>query len=137
MRHKAKIDWWIGAVIFLAPVVPMASFQKPPAIAASAVSLIMIFGFLFPQSYETAETELVIRAGLRTIRLPYATITAVKPSSDSRSALAMSLDRVLVEYQSGEQLIAPNNQIDFFNDLQRRAPHLSRRGMELVIPFNA
>lgn len=137
MRHKAKIDWWLGAIIFLAPLVPIASFPKPPAIAAAAASFIVIFGFLFPQSYETAETELIIRAGLRTIRIPYAAITAVKPTADSRSALAMSLDRVLVEYQSGQQLIAPKNQVDFFNDLQRRTPHLSRRGMELVIALNA
>ena len=127
MRHKAKLTWWIGAVVFLAPLVPMASFPKPP----------VTVGFLFSQSSETAETELMIRAGLRTIRIPYAAITAVRPSTDSRSALAMSLDRVLVEYQSGEQLIAPQNQTDFFDDLQCRAPHLSRRGMEPTIALNA
>ena len=137
MRHKAKIDWWIGTVIFLSPLIPIASFPQPPAIATTALSLLVIFGFLFPQSYETTETELVIRAGLRTIRIPYAAITAVKPSSDGRSALAKSLDRVLVEYQSGEQRIAPQNQTAFFDDLQRRAPHLSRRGMELTIALNA
>ena len=92
MRHKAKIDWWIGTVIFLSPLIPIASFPQPPAIATTALSLLVIFGFLFPQSYETTETELVIRAGLRTIRIPYAAITAVKPSSDGRSALAIIIE---------------------------------------------
>ena len=62
---------------------------------------------------------------------------AVKPSTDSRNTLAMLLDRVQVGYQSGEQLMAPQNPTAFFDDLQRRAPHLSRRGMELVIALNA
>jgi hypothetical protein len=135
-RYKAKIDWWIGAILFLSPLLPLLSFPKPPAVAASALSVLLIFGLLFPQSYETTETELVLRTGLRRIRIPYTAITAVRPTTDSRSALAMSLDRVLVEYQSGEQLIAPKDQTAFFDDLQHRAPQLTKRGQDLVISIN-
>ena len=136
MRHKAKIDWWIGAVLFLAPLIPLLSYPKPAAIAASVFSILLLFGLIFPQSYETTETELVLRAGLRKIRIPYTAITAIRPTTDSRSALAMSLDRVLVEYQSGEQLIAPQDQSAFFADLQRRAPHLTKQGQNLVTSLN-
>lgn len=50
---------------------------------------------------------LVIGAGILKRTIPYESITAVRHSSGSRCAFALSLDRVLIEYASGEQLIAP------------------------------
>ena len=44
----------------------------------------------------------------------------------------MSLDRILVEYESGSILIAPKNQELFFADIQARSPQLSKRGQDLV-----
>jgi hypothetical protein len=94
----------------------------------SACAWGLVFGFCYPQYYETRETSLTIRAGLRTTRIPYDRITAVRPATDSRSAVAMSLHRVLVEYDGGEVLIAPANQDLFLDDILRRAPQLSRSG---------
>jgi hypothetical protein len=49
----------------------------------------------------------MIRAGFSNRKIPDANIVAVRPSSDSRSALAMSLDRVQIVYgPSSEILIA-------------------------------
>jgi hypothetical protein len=97
---------------------------------------VFVFGFCYPQSYETTDTGLVIRAGLRTLTVAYSKITAVRPSTDNRSALALSLDRVEIEYLSGNLLIAPKDQAASFADLASRAPQLTERGLDLVISFS-
>lgn len=136
MRYRCKIDWWIGVSFVSGLVIPLwfaVAENSLPHYAIFAGNCIVIFGFCFPQRYETTETHLVVRAGLRTIRIPYSEMTTVRPSSDSRSALALSLDRVLIEYQSSAVMIAPENQDAFLADVQARAPQLSKRGGDLVL----
>jgi hypothetical protein len=136
MRYKAKVDWWIGASIvigLIAPVVVARQFAAGSMYCLPVAVWALVFGFCYPQSYETTATGLVIRAGLSKRTIPYAGITAVRPSSDSRSALALSLDRIQIEYGAGELLIAPQDQAAFFADLALRAPQLSKRGQDLVI----
>ncbi len=138
MRHEAKVDWLIGLAIVAALVVPCVSAitkSTPWGYAASGIVALLVFGFCWPQWYETTADALVIRAGLTTRRIPYSTITAVRPSSDTSSSLAMSLDRVEIEYGSKRILIAPKNQDAFFSDLATRAPQLSRQGQNLVTLF--
>ncbi len=136
MRYKAKIDWWIGLAILGGLITSAVGAETQGtwwAKGLAAAVWIVVFGFCFPQSYETTESALVIRAGITKRRIPYSSITAVRHSSDSRSALALSLDRVLIEYASGEQLIAPKDQAAFWADLQLRAPQLSKQGQDLVV----
>ena len=136
MKYKSKIDWWIGLPILVGLVVPVIgafTSRVPWAYAVPVAIWTLVFGFCYPQSYETTPEALVIRAGLSKRTIPYSSITAVRPSADTRSAMALSLDRVLLEYASGELLISPDDQAAFFNDLAARAPQLSRRGQDLVI----
>lgn len=138
MRHEAKVDWWIGASMLLGIVVPsvIAIVRSLPWMSAVSIgAALLVFGCCYPQWYETTADALVIRAGLTTRRIPYPTITAVRPSSDSRSSLAMSLDRVEIEYGSKKLLIAPANQDAFFSDVAARAPQLSKQGQNLVVAF--
>jgi hypothetical protein len=135
MRYKAKIDWWIAASVCIGLVASVAVAATVKAYWAYGVAVLdwaLVFGFCFPQSYETTATALVIRAGMTKRTILYSAITAVRHSSDSRSALALSLDRVQIEYSSGELLIAPQSQEAFWADLEARAPQLSRRGHDLV-----
>ncbi len=105
--------------------------------AVGVCVLVLVFGFCYPQSYETAAEALVIRAGLSKRTVPYAEITAVRPSSDSRSALALSLDRVQIQYAgSGDVLIAPEDKLAFMADVGARSPQLSRHGHEFTISFH-
>jgi hypothetical protein len=138
MRYRAKIDWWIGLSVLAGLVGPLAAAIVSSSLFMYMVfvfSSVLVFGFCYPQYYETAASCLLVRAGLRTIRIPYSQINAVRPSSYTRSALAMSLDRVLIEYESGEVLIAPKEKELFFTDIQARAPQLSKRGQDLVLAF--
>lgn len=135
MRYRAKIDWWIGLGVltgFLAPLaIAVATRSVPMYVVFSGVCL-LVFGFCFPQSYEIG-TELVIHAGFRKIRIPFAQITKIGPSSDSRSSLALSLDRVLIEYRTGSVLIGPRNPGAFIADVHARSPQLAKRGQDLVL----
>ncbi len=136
MKYKSKIDWWIGLSILVGLVLPIIgamTSRVPWGYAVPAAIWILVFGFCYPQSYETTPEALVIRAGLSRRTIPYSSITAVRPSADTRSSLALSLDRVLLEYASGELLISPDDQAAFFDDIAARAPQLRRRGQDLVI----
>jgi hypothetical protein len=139
MRYQAKVDWWIGVGVLvgmLAPIIVALTTRLLPMYAVFIGACVLFFGFCFPQSYETTRTELVIRAGIRQIRIPYAQITTVSLSSDSGSSLALSLDRVLIEHQAGAVLIAPENRVAFIADVRAHAPQLSKRGLDLGISFS-
>ncbi len=138
MRHEAKVDWLIGLAIAAGLVIPCVSAvttSTPWGYAVSGFGALLVFGFCWPQWYETTADALVIRAGVTTRRIPYSAITAVRPSSDTSSSFAMSLDRVEIEYGSKRLLIAPKDQDAFFSDIAIRAPQLSRKGQNLVTLF--
>ncbi len=139
-KYKAKVDWWIGASILIGMAVPFvvaATMHLPWMYAVGTGVLVLVFGFCYPQSYETTDAALVIRAGFSRRTIAYPEITAVRPSSDSRSALALSLDRVQIQYAAaGDLLIAPEDKAAFMADVASRAPHLSRHGQELVVSLN-
>jgi hypothetical protein len=129
MRHKAKVDWWIGALTIFALMVPFFSAvttSTPWGYAGSILTAVVIAGFCYPQWYETTADALIIRAGLTTRRIPYSSITAVRPSSDMRSSFALYLDRVEIEYDGKKLLIAPADKDAFFADLAARVPGISR-----------
>lgn len=138
MRYQAKVDWWIGSLGLFALLFPLghAIYSRSPTSAGVFLfTAIIFFGLCYPQSYETTETSLAIRAGLRRLRIPYSRITAIRPSSDGRAAMPLSLDRILVEHEAGQILIAPRDQTEFFTDMAARCPQLRRRGQELTIAF--
>jgi hypothetical protein len=135
MRYRARVDWWIGAAMASGIVVPgLAALVGGTAwvYLASATAAVAVFGFACPQWYETAPDALVIRAGLTARRIPYGDITSVRPASDGRSTIAISHDRVEIEYGGKRLLIAPDDWEAFFRDLEARAPQLARRGPDLV-----
>ena len=134
MQFRSKVDWWIGAAIVAGMLIPLFAEHWPLNFLIAVPIWVLVLGFCYPQTYQTADDALVIRAGFTTRRIPYASISAVRPSSDTRSALAMSLDRVQIVWGlSSEILIAPNDQELFFAEIVRHAPQLQKRGQELVI----
>ena len=130
MRHKAKIDFWIAVAMLggiLAPLLGRAYW-------VSGTILLAFLILVFPQSYETTPDGLLIRTGLIRRTIPYASITAIGPTSDNRSDFALSLDRVRIQYGAGKEVrIAPADQDAFFRDMEMRTPHLVKRGFDLVL----
>ncbi len=132
MTHKAKIDWWIPAGILVGVLAPFAGTKL--WITIPVFLALAICGF--PQYYETAESGLVIHTGLLRRMIPYEAITFVGPSEEGSYRFALSLDRVSVRYGHGAGiLIAPADYRAFQADMAARAPHLMRRGPDLILTF--
>jgi hypothetical protein len=130
MQHKAKIDFWIAVSLIggiLAPLLGRAYW-------VSGAILFALLVFVFPQSYETTPEGLLIRTGLLRRTIPYASITAIGPTSDRSSDFTLSLDRVRIQYGAGKEIrIAPADQDAFFRDMEMRTPQLVKRGFDLVL----
>jgi hypothetical protein len=76
----------------------------------------------------------LIRSGLTRRLVPYQSITFIGPSSAAGSSVALSLDRVKVEWRpNSDVLIAPADPDAFFTDMAARTPHLAKRGQDLVL----
>lgn len=129
MRHAAKVDLWLGIAIVAGIAIPLAS----RAYWASGFILALLLICAYPQWYTTTPEGLLIRAGLTRRLVPYEAITFIGPSSDGRSSVALSMDRVKIEWGLGSDvLIAPADPEAFFADMAMRTPHLTKRGQDLV-----
>ena len=129
MRHAAKIDPWIVVAVLVGTMAPLFSHVY----WASGMVLGVLLAGAYPQSYETTNRGLRIRAGLTHRLVPYEAISFVGPATDGRASVALSGDRLKVQWgPASELLIAPADAKLFLADLAARAPHLSRQGEELV-----
>jgi hypothetical protein len=130
MRYGAKIDWWIAVGLLGGIGAPLLG----RAYWVSGLILLACLAFLLPQSYETTGEGLLIRAGLYRKLIPYASIAAIGPCSDTGSSLALSMDRLKISYGSGKEFyIAPADQEAFMRDIAMRTPQLVKRGFDLVL----
>jgi hypothetical protein len=132
MHHKAKIDWWIAAAVMIAVVLPAAQEQYWVA----PLPLLILLTCCAPQSYQTTQDGLLIRAGLVRRFIPYRTITFIGPASGGPYSLALSVDQVKIQYGAASEIsIAPADSAKFLADIESRAGHLRRRGRNLVPVF--
>lgn len=136
MTYQAQIDLRTVLVLAAGSLLPLLGLlwgRDEWAWGAPALALAYFFGAYFPQSYETTGEGLVIRAGLRRIRIPYDDIREVVPSAESRkNSLALAKDRTLIRYRGKEVLISPVEREAFMLDIQMRAPHLVKVGSKLM-----
>jgi hypothetical protein len=128
MQHKAKIDWWIAAVVTIAVILPASQDQY----LVAPLPLLILLICCAPQSYLTTSEGLLIRSGLVRRFIPYGAITFIGPGSGPYS-LALSLDQVRIQYGPASEIgIAPADPAKFLADIQTHAAHLCRRGRNLI-----
>ena len=132
MIHKAKIDWWIAAALAIGILSPFVGCKL-----WITVPLFLAVGICgYPQRYGTTDKALIIHAGLIRKIIPYEAITFVGPSDEGSFSFALSLDRVAIRYGANAGvLIAPADYGGFLSDMARRAPHLTRRGQDLILAY--
>lgn len=130
MTHKAKIDWWIAAALALGIFAPLVGGNL-----SITIPLFLAVGICgYPQSYQTAEESLIVRAGLIRRVIPYNAITFVGPSNEG--GFRFAFDRVSVRYGAhGHVVISPADCRAFLDDMATRATHLTRRGQDLVAAY--
>jgi hypothetical protein len=138
MVHRAKVDWWVPAVLgggLLLQVVLgtalTASGQAPYALISAAAALFvgLLLWASYRASYEVTASDLVIRFGPIRTRVPVGRITAVVPTREPTSAPAPSLDRLRIDYRAADgwpsfALISPKDKAAFVADLASVAPQV-------------
>jgi hypothetical protein len=131
--HRSKKDAWLVSLIWLSVIIPLAI--GIPLLIASDVSRslglaltiigantgLVILLLTYPLRYEILPSELTVRCGLKRWRIPLASIQEVRPTRNSSSAPAWSLDRVQIDYwQDGKTrslLISPKDKSAFMQEL--------------------
>jgi Bacterial PH domain len=155
MVYRTKIDTRIARPLALAIVLPAAAglafliqgeapawvvwiFFMP---SLGIVVLLSLIGW--PVDYDPGasaadgEPILLVRSGLIRYRIPLAQISEVRPSAETSSSPAWSLDRLKVVCltRSGfhrSLLISPRDRDGFLDELARHANNLERDGNSLV-----
>jgi hypothetical protein len=126
MTHNARHDWCVFAAIALTIA---ATFWGISAWITGPETLILML-CAYPQSYETNEMGLSVRDALTRRWIPYGAITEVTPAEPN----LLFPSRIRVQYGlSSEIQVAPSDTDAFVADLERRTPHLVRRGLQLVL----
>lgn len=146
-RHRTKIDAWllailVGAMVFsLADMLFVLVTVGPLPIIGVIVVLMLaiwagVFSMIFPLFYEVTSSTLLIRSGWLRRRIPLNSIVRVFPTRNPRSAPALSLDRLQVEYLQGgltrSVLISPQDKSSFLLDLAMQDGDLYVQGEQLI-----
>lgn len=126
MTHSARIDWCVFAAIALA----IAATFWGVSYWITGPEMLILMLCAYPQSYETTAAGLRVRDALTRRLIPFSAITQVAPATPS----AWFPSRVRVQYGlSSEIYLAPSDYAAFVADVEGRAPHLVRRGSELIL----
>jgi hypothetical protein len=152
MVHFAKVDRWVGSIFGGATTlvfVLAATFLvlgitagEPPLSTAIGIAvidgaigalLLVLWRGCYRIRYEIDSTELLIRFGLFSTKVPLDSIEEVFPTRNPTSAPAPSLDRVQIEYRTDAHtrrtaLVSPQDRSAFIRDLAAAAPRLQDVG---------
>ena len=141
--YASKIDWWLGLILVLVPVVPVVvcialatsgkASELPIGIAALVFVALLYVGVVVPVKYGIGDGRLVVRFGLCRVQIPLSDISDVHPTRNPLSSPALSLDRLWVQFGKGFSkavMISPADRDQFLDDLALQAS-LTRDGDRL------
>jgi hypothetical protein len=136
----SKVDWWLGLLLLVAPLISLAGWfaaAEGERWAASSGLLVLAaayLGLVFPMRYGLTATHLVVRHGLVRQKIELSKITSVEPTRSPLSSPALSLDRLRITFGAGffkKVMISPAAKQEFLAELALRA-RLVRNGDGLV-----
>lgn len=127
--YRSKVDAWLVAVLVTSVIASMvgAMFVVPvrPPLTWALAALIAGVGVFLPlwllnsTRYSLLAGELLIRCGPFRWRIPLAGITGITPTSNPVSSPALSLDRLRIDYGTGDSLmISPRDKAGFIRELE-------------------
>jgi hypothetical protein len=120
MTYRSRIDWCVVAGILLA----VGAIGLGASYWIGGPVLLVLLLCAYPKSYQTGAAGLVVRDALARREIPYAAVTYA------------GAERWGVRIRFGlasEMVIVPTDAEGFLADLEKRAPHLARRGETLVL----
>jgi hypothetical protein len=142
--YPSKIDRWLAGALSAPPVaVAVICFASAragsmPGLAVGAALGALVggiyFGLVLPMRYGLSDSQLVVRFGIRRLRIPLATISEVTPTANPLGSPALSLDRLRVrsDHQGAVRavMISPTDRSRFLDELALKAG-LKREGDRL------
>ena len=148
MVYRSKKDFWLVGLVWGGVSLPVAvglyNLFAPGGdlrlgwelVRAGVVAAATVLILTYPLVYEINATHLVARRGVMRWRVALGSIQEVRPSRNSASAPAWSLDRLAVEYLKGGSArtlyISPSDKRGLMRALADAAPGLELRGDRLV-----
>ena len=141
MKYPSKIDWWIGALIFvLVPIILSYSIWQAPdisslyvAIGSALFYLITLWALIFPIHYTLTDEQLIVQSGVYKQSIKLSAIKGVYPSKNPLSSPALSIHRLKIACDRRYPLlISPQNRERFMTELELRAPQLQRKDDSLI-----
>ncbi len=133
MIHRSKKDAWLVSLIWLSVFVPLlvgifillaSNAGRSLGLALTIIGAntgLVILLLTYPLRYEILPSELTVRCGLRCWRIPVSTIQGVRPTRNSSSAPAWSLDRLQIDYLKDgvtrSLLISPKDKSAFMREI--------------------
>lgn len=129
MTYRGHNDLWMVAAF----AVSMGALFWTGNYWMAAPFAVVFVLWLLPQSYCVAADGVYVSAGLVRRFIPYNVITFVGPCSGGGN-LALAMDGVCLKYGLNSEIrIAPEDADAFISDVANRAPHLVKRGQDLVL----
>jgi hypothetical protein len=135
--YPSKVDWWLAAILLIAPLVPTALGIYMCA-AFGWWGLFAIFIGLFmaavmavltiPCRYRITDSAVEVKCGMIEERIEFRSILGIERSSNATSAPALSLERVKIRTSRGPHLISPVRRDEFIAELNRRCKEAAIRG---------
>lgn len=77
-------------------------------------------GLMWPCVYTLAQDALIVRAGLRSIRVPYGEIRRIEPTRTLVAGLSLSMNRLAIRVGYDDILVSPRDLAGFQAALQQR-----------------
>lgn len=128
------MDWWIAALVLVAPAAGflVVATSRDWVIALVTLLVMVVIGMiLWPCDYTLGKDGLLVRSGVIKWRVPYERIERVFRTRNPLSSPAWSLDRIAVVYGRKFVMVSPDGGDEFLRTLARLAG-LKWRGQELV-----
>jgi hypothetical protein len=148
VTFKSKVDAWlvvvIGAALLAAPVILLLNPNAPrhPPMGDGVAIMIGLAVVVLPGAliawifrtteYTVTETDLLVRSGPISEKIPLASIKKISATRSILSAPALSLDRLKVQYgKFGAVVISPDDKQAFAQAILARAPGVVVEGVAL------
>lgn len=129
--YPSKVDWWyyllIAGVALAFGITLYTVYASDSAEAVQALPGLVISGvigvglplwLLFRTGYTLEPTQLRVRSGPFSWKVPLADIRSITPTRNPLSSPALSLDRLMIEHARGRVMISPADKEGFLRDLE-------------------
>jgi hypothetical protein len=138
MRFESKRDLWVVLLVRALPFVILAvlaaveyAHGKPMrGVIAGLVTLVIVEVFMVEpmmrSTYYLIEGDMLfVRSGFLKWRVPVGQIRSITPTRSARSSPALSLDRLLIEYDDKHIMVSPEAKQRFIEALRTINPAIA------------